>query len=46
MFTLYVHVSAEGLSVCYCLYNLSEPHIDCDNVPRRGECLYVSGTYV
>ena len=29
------------------LYNiigasLSEPHIDHDNVPRRGECLYVS----
>ena len=22
--------------------SLSEPHIDHDNVPRRGECLYVS----
>ena len=29
--------------VCWIIgASLSEPHIDHDNVPRRGECLYLS----
>ena len=37
-----------GQSVSECVYcnlvgaSLNEPHIDHDNVPRRGECLYLS----
>ena len=29
------------MHLCLIGASLSEPHIDHDNIPRRGECLYV-----
>ena len=38
----HLRVNSVTTPICFIGASLSEPHIDHDNVPRRGECLYLS----